>query len=89
MNQNSRHRVRTLSNVRHIPNLKHNLITVCTLESNRCKYSTEGGVLEIFKGALLLMKGERYGSLYTLQGYTMTGSTTITIASSEEDVTRL
>ena len=51
--------VRTLSNVSHIPNLKCNLISLGTLESNGYKYSAEGGVLKISKGALVLMKGDR------------------------------
>jgi len=42
--------VRTLSNVRHVPNLKRNLISLDTLESKRCKYSTKGGVLKVSKG---------------------------------------
>jgi len=50
--------VRTVSNVRHIPNLKCNLISLGTLETNGCKYSDEGGVLKISKGALVLIKGE-------------------------------
>ena len=48
--------LRTLSNVRHIPDLKRNLISLGTLESNGRKYSAEGGVLTISKGALVLMK---------------------------------
>ena len=37
--------LRTLSNVRHILDLKRNLISLGTLESNGCKYSAKGGVL--------------------------------------------
>ena len=58
--------VRTLSKVHHIPDLKCILISLGTLESNGCKYSIEGGVLKISTGALVLMKGERQGSLYIL-----------------------
>jgi len=39
--------VKTLSNVCHVPNLKHNLISLGTLECKGCKYSTEGGVLNV------------------------------------------
>ena len=58
--------LRTLSNVRHIPDLKCNLILLDTLKSIGCKYFVEGGVLKISKGALVLMKGVRRGSLYIL-----------------------
>jgi len=58
--------LRTLSNIRHIPDLKRNLISLSTRESNGGKYSAEGGVLKISKGALVLMKGVRRGSLYIL-----------------------
>jgi len=43
--------VRTLSNVRHVPDLKRNLILLGTLESKGCKYSAEGGVLKVSKGS--------------------------------------
>nr|GEY57743.1 retrovirus-related Pol polyprotein from transposon TNT 1-94 [Tanacetum cinerariifolium] len=36
--------VRTITGVRHVPNLKRNLISFSTLEANGCKYSSEGGV---------------------------------------------
>ena len=80
--------VRTLSNVRQNPDLKHNLISLGTLETNGCKYSARGGVLKVYEGALVLMKGERRGSFYILQGYTVTGSAVVTTASSIEDHTQ-
>ncbi|GJT74851.1 retrovirus-related pol polyprotein from transposon TNT 1-94 [Tanacetum coccineum] len=48
--------VRTIPGVQHVPDLKRNLISLSTLEANGCKYSGEGGVMKIFKGALVLMK---------------------------------
>jgi len=39
--------IRTLSNVRHVPDLTRNLISLGTLESKGCKYSAEGGVLKV------------------------------------------
>jgi len=81
--------LRTLSNVRHIPDLKYNLISSGTLESNRCKYSAEGGVLKISKGVLVLIKGVRRGSLYIIRGSTVIGSAAVTTPSSEVDSTQL
>ena len=65
--------VRTLSNVRHVPDLKRNLISLGTLESKGCKYSAEGGVLKVSKGSRLLLKGLRQGDLYVLQASITTG----------------
>jgi len=81
--------VRTLCKVCHIPELKHNLISLGTLESNECKYSAEGGVLKISKSTLVLRKGEIRGSLYVLQGSTGIGSASASTTSSVEDHTRL
>ena len=58
--------VRTLSNVRHVLDLKSNLISLDTLESKGCKYSTECGVPKVSKGTWTLLKGSRRGSLYVL-----------------------
>ena len=69
--------IRTLTNVRHVPDLKRNLISLGTLESLGCKYTIEGRVLKVFKGALVLMKANRSGSLYVLQGSIITSSTAV------------
>jgi len=65
--------VRTLSNVRHVPDLKHNLISLRTLESKGCKYSAKGGVIMVSKGSRILLKGLRCGRLYVLKASTTTG----------------
>ncbi|OIT03027.1 hypothetical protein A4A49_57399 [Nicotiana attenuata] len=72
--------VRTLTNVRYVPELKKNLISLGTLESLGCKFTGEGGVLEIFQRALVIMKAHRSGSLYTLLGSTVMGTTTVSIS---------
>ncbi|KAL6521554.1 hypothetical protein OROGR_018123 [Orobanche gracilis] len=81
--------VRTFSNVRYVPDLKRNLISLGTLESLGCRYSTEGGVLKVSKGALVLLKANRVGSLYVLQGSVVTGSTVVSSSMSDKDVTKL
>ena len=81
--------IRTLTNVHHVPDLKRNLISLGTLESNGCRYAAEGGVLKVSKGALVLMKGSRHGSLYILQGSTVTGSVAVTSTHSDIDLTKL
>ena len=61
---------RTLSNVRYVPDLKKNLISLGTLDSNGYKFSAEGGVLRVTKGSLIVMKGKKVNTLYILQGST-------------------
>ena len=43
--------VHTLGDVRHVPDLKRNLISLSTLDAKGYKYIGEGGVLKINKGA--------------------------------------
>jgi len=45
--------------------------------------------LKVSKGALVLMKGVRCGSLYILQGSIMIGSATVTSSLLNENLTRL
>ncbi|KAK3023698.1 hypothetical protein RJ639_044308 [Escallonia herrerae] len=49
--------VRTLTDVRHVPELRKNMISLGTLDSNGCSYRATGGVMRIMKGALVVMKG--------------------------------
>ncbi|KAG8499425.1 hypothetical protein CXB51_005933 [Gossypium anomalum] len=51
--------VRTLSDVRHVPELKRNLILLSTLELKGYRYTAESGVLKISKGSLVVMKSKR------------------------------
>ena len=82
--------VRTLTNVRHVPDLKKNLISLGTLEALGCKYTAEGGVMKVSRSALIVMKACRSGSLYILQGTTVTGSVAVSSSSlSDSDITKL
>ncbi|KAG8489165.1 hypothetical protein CXB51_017148 [Gossypium anomalum] len=83
--------VRTLSDVRHVPELKRNLISLSTLDSKGYRYTTESGVLKISKGSLIVMKGQRKTTkLYVLQGSTVTGDAAITSSSlSDDDITKI
>jgi hypothetical protein len=55
--------VRTLTNVRPMPDLKKNLISLGTLESLGYKYSGESGVIRVCKGSLVVMKGNHFDGL--------------------------
>ncbi|GJW75669.1 hypothetical protein Tco_0135039 [Tanacetum coccineum] len=48
--------VRTLTDVRHVPDLKKNLISLGVLDSKGFKYTSENGVLRVSKGDLVVMK---------------------------------
>ncbi|KAF3643363.1 hypothetical protein FXO38_20632 [Capsicum annuum] len=61
--------VRTLGDVQYVPELKRNLISLSTLDSNGYSYIGEGGVPKVTKGALVMMKGQRKSiNLYILRG---------------------
>ncbi|KAK2997614.1 hypothetical protein RJ639_025033 [Escallonia herrerae] len=64
--------VRTLTDVRHVLELRKNLISLGMLNSNGCSYRVTCGVMRIIKGALVVMKGLKQNSLYLLQGSTIT-----------------
>ncbi|KAK2982593.1 hypothetical protein RJ640_002082 [Escallonia rubra] len=82
--------VRTLTDVRHVPELRKNLIYLGTLDSNGCSYRAAGGVMKIMKGALVVMKGLKQNSLYLLQGSTVTGAAAVASSSDiDSDTTKL
>nr|GEV65679.1 retrovirus-related Pol polyprotein from transposon TNT 1-94 [Tanacetum cinerariifolium] len=80
---------RTITGVRHVLDLKRNLISLSTLEVNGCKYSGEGGVMKIFKGALALMKAIQSGGLYVLQGTIVYGTTEVATSKASLDDSKL
>ncbi|OIT19619.1 hypothetical protein A4A49_57844, partial [Nicotiana attenuata] len=82
--------VRTLTDIRHVPDLKKNLISLGTLESLGCKYIGEGRVLKVSHGSLVIMKARRYGTLYTLLVSTVTGAAAVSTSDkSDSDITKL
>lgn len=48
--------VRTLTSVRHVPDLKKILISLGVLDSDGYKFTGQDGVLKVFKGSLVVMK---------------------------------
>ena len=51
--------VRTLCNVRHVPKVENNLISLGTLDSNGYGYKSECGVMKVTKGAMVVMNGQK------------------------------
>ena len=60
--------VRVLSNVRHVLELRKNLISLGVLDDLGYSYSSKGGIMKITKGALKVMKGQKINTLYRLIG---------------------
>ncbi|KAK2973991.1 hypothetical protein RJ640_022714 [Escallonia rubra] len=83
--------VRTLTDVRNVPELRKILISLGTLDSNSCSYRAAGGVMRIMKGALVVMKELKQNSLYFLQGSTITIAVAAAASSSniDSDATKL
>ena len=59
---------RILENVRLVPNLRRNLISLGMLDINRGSYKLENGILRVIKGSMVVLKGILKQGLYILQG---------------------
>ncbi|KAJ4724837.1 Retrovirus-related Pol polyprotein from transposon TNT 1-94 [Melia azedarach] len=68
---------RELQNVRYVPELKRNLISLGMVDRLGCSYKAENGVLKVVKGSLVIIKGIRKNGLYILQGNTVCGEAAI------------
>ena len=63
-----------LTDVRYIPKLEKNLISLGTLESKGFTIILQNGILKIVSGALVVMKGIKRNNLYLCQGRTTVGT---------------
>jgi hypothetical protein len=81
--------VRTLEEVRHIPDMRKNLISLGTLDSKGYSYKSENGIMKVSKGAMIVMTGQKISSnIYKLLGNTILGGVAA-VAESEDDDTLL
>jgi len=80
--------VRKLKDLRYVPQLKRNLISVGALEALRFEVSIRDGVLKLIKGSMVILKGVRRNNLYYLKGSTIVGQVT-TSTDSDDECTRL
>jgi hypothetical protein len=62
--------VRELTDVRYVPELKSNLISLGVLDSCGYKYTGQGGALTLSKGSLVVMKATKVDNLYKMEGST-------------------
>ena len=75
--------VRELKEMRYVPQLKRNFISVGALEALGLVISIRDGVLKMIKGSMVVMKGVRRDNLYYLKGSTVTGQ--LETSSSSDD----
>ncbi|GMI79054.1 hypothetical protein HRI_001574700 [Hibiscus trionum] len=73
---------RVLTDVRYVPSLKKNLISLGALESKGSIVTMRDGILKVTSGALVIMKGIRKNNLYYYQGSTVIGA--VAAASGED-----
>lgn len=79
----------TLNEVRHVPSMTKNLISMSLLDSKGFKYSGGDGVLNVYRGSDVILKGFMHGTLYLLKGSTVTGSANCALPKvHEEDMTK-
>ena len=83
--KNSDGTIKTLENVRHIPDLKRNLISLGTLDDEGYEYKSGRGTMRITKGSLLVMKGIKRHGLYFLNGETIPPAQAATVSKNKED----
>ena len=71
--------VRELLDVRHVPDLKRNLISLGMLDQSGCTFKGESGTLKVIKGSMVVMRGERKHGLYVLSGEAVIGSASFSV----------
>ena len=49
--------IRTLCGVRHVPDLRKNVISLGTLDGNGFSYKSTNGIMKVSKGVLIMIKG--------------------------------
>ena len=61
-------KTRTLTDVRYVPALKRNLISLGTLDELGFSYKAKNGSMHVFKGDELILTGAKKNGLYVLDG---------------------
>jgi len=65
--------VQKLKEVRYVPQLKKNLISVGVLKALGLEISSRDDVLKILRDSMVVLKGVRRTNLYYMKGNTITG----------------
>ena len=72
---------RVLDNVRLVPLLRRNLISLGMLDANGNTYKSENGNLRVMKSSMVMLKGLLKQGLYILQGEAVSGDVAVSTAS--------
>ena len=72
--------VKLLRNVRHVPHLKRNLISLGMLDSLGCEYKGKCGVFQVFMGSKEVLVGEKINDLFIIKGVEMIEETNAILA---------
>jgi hypothetical protein len=80
--------VKILTDVRHVPKLRKNLIYLGVLDTGGYKSIVQGGVMKVYKGILLVMKEKKVGNLFMLEGRTESDHGTM-VSENDNDFVRL
>ena len=80
--------VRELKEVRYVPQLVRNLISVGAFEALGLEVSVRDGVLKMTRGSMVVLKGIRRNDIYYLKSSTVTGKV-VTSINSNDDCIRL
>ena len=66
--------IRMLCDIRHVPDLRKNLISLGTLDGNGFNYKYANGIMKVRKGVWTVMKGHKLaGNIYKLMDTTIVG----------------
>ncbi|KAE8696710.1 Tyrosine decarboxylase 1 [Hibiscus syriacus] len=81
--------IKVVRDVRHVKSLKKNLLSYGLLDNNESKIETRKGIMKVFRGALVVLKGEKIAAnLYMLKGETLVEAE-VSVASCSSDSTML
>ena len=70
--------IRELRDVKYVPKLKRNFISLGMLDKMRCLVKLESDILKVMKGSMVVMKENMSNGLYVLQGSAVTSEVAVT-----------
>lgn len=71
-----------MTHVRHVPDLKRNLISLGTLEEAGYSFKAENSMLKVLKVSRVIMKGDGKNGLYVLKGNVVINASSVAATSS-------
>ncbi|GAA0168010.1 hypothetical protein LIER_22828 [Lithospermum erythrorhizon] len=80
----------TLNEVRHVPHMIKNLISLNLLDKKGFSFNGEGGVIHVCKGSNVILKGAKRDTFYFLEGAMLLDSAVVAFFEvDQEDMTKL